>query len=298
MKRGTLVCAGLMLGAIGVSQNGAIPALAYLQIGREMAPIEFVSRGENSGYEQEPGSPSSFKRAGKAKYKNIVLKRGFVNDASLIEWYKKTLAGTTDRKSGSVIYLDREGGEVSRYNFFEAWPCRWKAPELNSSSDTHVAWEITLATPFPVEGSANKAIRAVGKHKGDYLPAHNFKLEIDGVISGGFRIEPVTISIAEPGMERVVLDDDCDDTSSVRVSSINITFPESETEYLLAWRKILDRGEAGDVKLERTIKVHTWSNQGVAMTMTYPRCVLYGMEQLGDGSVRCKIFTNGVPEIS
>lgn len=87
------------------------------------------------------------KRAGKAKYNNIVLKRGLVNDA-LSEWYKKVLAGTTDRKSGSVIYLDRAGQEVLRYNFFEAWPCRWKAPELNSSSDTR---ELQETIEFCVE---------------------------------------------------------------------------------------------------------------------------------------------------
>ncbi len=76
------------------------------------------------------------KRPGKVKYSNIVLKRGFVNDPSLYEWYKKVLAGQTDRKSGSIIYLDREGKEVLRYNLFEAWPMRWKAPELNAKGDT------------------------------------------------------------------------------------------------------------------------------------------------------------------
>lgn len=86
--------------------------------------------------------PVTRKRAGKVKYKNIVLKRGFVRDGSLLEWYRMVLAGTTDRKSGSIIYLDRAGGEVLRYNFFEAWPCRWKAPELNASSDTHIVEEI------------------------------------------------------------------------------------------------------------------------------------------------------------
>lgn len=64
--------------------------------------------------------PITHKRAGKTKYKNIVLKRGFVNDASLLDG----LSGSTERKSGSVIYLDRAGNEVLRASFFEAWPCR------------------------------------------------------------------------------------------------------------------------------------------------------------------------------
>ena len=83
--------------------------------------------------------PVMHKRPGRVKYGDITLKRGFVNDPSfdpLREWYKKVLAGTTDRKSGSVIYLDRAGKEVMRYNLFEAWPCRWKAPELDSKGAT------------------------------------------------------------------------------------------------------------------------------------------------------------------
>ncbi|HWI66275.1 MAG TPA: phage tail protein [Symbiobacteriaceae bacterium] len=91
----------------------------------------------------EGTDPTMHKRAGKAKYKNIILRRGLpANDTSLMEWYKKVLAGQTDRKSGSIIYLDREGQEVARYNFYEAWPCRWKAPELNASSDTYIIEEI------------------------------------------------------------------------------------------------------------------------------------------------------------
>lgn len=96
--------------------------------------------------EYKDGSdPITHKRPGKAKYKNIVLKRGFVNDASLLEWYKAVLLGATARKSGSIIYLDREGNEVLRYNFFEAWPCRWKAPELNANSDTFIVEELEFA---------------------------------------------------------------------------------------------------------------------------------------------------------
>jgi phage tail-like protein len=83
------------------------------------------------------------KRPGKTKYANIILKRSAVGaDASLLEWYRKVLSGSTERKSGSIIYLDREGKEVLRYNFFEAWPCRWKAPELNVNSDSNVMEEI------------------------------------------------------------------------------------------------------------------------------------------------------------
>ena len=103
---------------------------------------------EVSGIEDgkmEADSATEAGRAGKAKYKNIILKRGFVNDTSLFDWSKKVSAGATDRKSISIIALDRDGKETMRYNFFEAWPVRWKAPELNSASDTHIVEEIEFA---------------------------------------------------------------------------------------------------------------------------------------------------------
>lgn len=122
------------------------PYTIQLQIGKDVVAQFREISGLESAVEvveyQDGSDPVTHKRAGKAKYKNIVLKRGLVNDPTLSEWFKTILAGKTDRKSGSIIYLDREGNEVLRYNFFEAWPCRWKAPELNASSDTNILEEI------------------------------------------------------------------------------------------------------------------------------------------------------------
>lgn len=72
------------------------------------------------------------KRPGRVKYGTINVKRVVVKADKLAEWFEKTRGGTTERKSGSVIYLDRAGAEVLRYNFFEAWPCRWSGPELDA----------------------------------------------------------------------------------------------------------------------------------------------------------------------
>lgn len=96
--------------------------------------VDVIEHQSDRGRVYGPGSPH---------WGSITIKREAIgSDASLLDWYKKVLAGQTDRKSGSIIYLDREGNEVLRYNFFEAWPCRWKAPELNANSDTHLIEEI------------------------------------------------------------------------------------------------------------------------------------------------------------
>lgn len=107
---------------------------------KEISGIE----AETEVIEEKETDSVSLKRPGKTNYSNIVLKRGFINDPALYEWYKKVVKGVTERKSGSIIVLDRAGNEALRYNFFEAWPCRWKAPELNSKSEVEFVEEIEL----------------------------------------------------------------------------------------------------------------------------------------------------------
>ena len=76
------------------------------------------------------------KRPGRVKYGNITLKRYYNGDKSLWDWYKSfAVDGLEDRRSGSVILLGRDGStEVERYNFYEAWPMRYKNYELEGIS--------------------------------------------------------------------------------------------------------------------------------------------------------------------
>lgn len=70
------------------------------------------------------------KRPGRPTYGNITFKGPVGSTGGLQDWYKQVLDGKVERKSGSIIYLDRTGAEVLRYNFFEAWPCRYSAPSM------------------------------------------------------------------------------------------------------------------------------------------------------------------------
>jgi phage tail-like protein len=78
-------------------------------------------------------TPLVRKRPGRVHYANLVLQRGYTDSTELWDWTKTVLDGTIERKSGSVILLDDTHNEISRYNFFEAWPCRWKGFEFNRS---------------------------------------------------------------------------------------------------------------------------------------------------------------------
>lgn len=85
------------------------------------------------------------KRPGRTKYSNITLKRGYINTDELWKWRKKVIEGKVERKSGSVILCADDGSEVCRYNFFEAWPSKWKGFTLDGKGGDVTVEEVELA---------------------------------------------------------------------------------------------------------------------------------------------------------
>lgn len=80
-------------------------------------------------------SPTVFKIAGKTRYGNIVLKKGCTSSGELYQWRRRIENGEDDRRSGSIILLDGNMKEKARWNFYEAWPCRYEAPEFDASDN-------------------------------------------------------------------------------------------------------------------------------------------------------------------
>ncbi|HWI66028.1 MAG TPA: phage tail protein [Symbiobacteriaceae bacterium] len=67
-------------------------------------------------------------RPGRPVYGNITLKGpvGSLSDPRLLDWFKDP----AQRKSISIIFLDRSGKRAARYNLFECWPVRFASSEL------------------------------------------------------------------------------------------------------------------------------------------------------------------------
>ena len=86
------------------------------------------------------------KRPGRTTYTNIVLRRGFTNTDELWNWLKKVIDGQVERRSGSIVICDDVGDEIMRYNFFEAWPCRWKTNLLSARHRGTLIEEIEIVT--------------------------------------------------------------------------------------------------------------------------------------------------------
>ena len=91
-----------------------------------------VSRSEILEY--RVGNQSApMKLPGRPVYGNILLSRGVTSSAALYLWRKRVEEGDEDLRSGSIVLLDAAMREKARWNFYGAWPCRYKGPALESS---------------------------------------------------------------------------------------------------------------------------------------------------------------------
>jgi phage tail-like protein len=66
------------------------------------------------------------------KFSNIQLKWGMTDDMDLYDWHQQILDGDIVRKNGSIVLLDRRGQTVARWEFTQAFPVKYDAPDLNA----------------------------------------------------------------------------------------------------------------------------------------------------------------------
>jgi phage tail-like protein len=85
------------------------------------------------------------KRPGRARYANIVLRRGLTKNNELWNWFQSVANGIVVRRAGSIIVLDDAGSEAYRYNFYEGWPCRWKSLVLDAHKPGALVEEVEIA---------------------------------------------------------------------------------------------------------------------------------------------------------
>jgi phage tail-like protein len=77
------------------------------------------------------------------KYGNVTLKWGITDSMELYEkWWKPVEEGKMKeaRKNVAIILMDEEGNPAARWEFVEAWPTKYDAPDLNAKG-TDVAVE-------------------------------------------------------------------------------------------------------------------------------------------------------------
>ena len=77
------------------------------------------------------------KQAGSVTYGNLVLRWGLTASMELYNWRKMVEQGKINylRRNLSVILLDEEGNDSARWDFTNAWPSKYKAPDLNAKGN-------------------------------------------------------------------------------------------------------------------------------------------------------------------
>jgi phage tail-like protein len=88
------------------------------------------------------------KRPGRTKYSNITCKRGYVTTTELWDWRKTVMDGGVQRKSGSIVLMNDKSEEIMRYNFFEAWPAKWKGFSLDGKGADVAVEEIEFVVEY------------------------------------------------------------------------------------------------------------------------------------------------------
>ena len=82
----------------------------------------------------------------RSKAGDLTLKRGFVNNRELFDWFNKAADNSlTERRNGSVIMFGDNGDEKCRWNFYRAFPLKWEGPALNAMSSAIAVESMTLA---------------------------------------------------------------------------------------------------------------------------------------------------------
>lgn len=89
--------------------------------------------------------PHVRKQPGREMVGNIVLRRHYLGDDHLYQWYRTVTAGTMVRRAVSIVIDGRDGNEIHRYNAFEAWPVRWQLGTLDANADGLLFEEVELA---------------------------------------------------------------------------------------------------------------------------------------------------------
>ncbi|HEY5663232.1 MAG TPA: phage tail protein [Ilumatobacter sp.] len=87
------------------------------------------------------------KQPGAARtYSEVVLKRGYTTDKALNKWFDETVDAGKDveRKTGSIIILNRDGKELARFNLDGAFPSKLSVSDLNAKSGEALVEELTI----------------------------------------------------------------------------------------------------------------------------------------------------------
>ncbi len=98
-------------------------------------------------YREGNESPTSRKIPGLVKYGNVSLKWGITDSMDIYDWRVLVEEGKMKdaRRNVAIVLMDEEGNSKSRWEFSEAWPTKYDAPDLNAKGNDIAIETLELA---------------------------------------------------------------------------------------------------------------------------------------------------------
>ena len=85
----------------------------------------------------------------RAKYTNLILKRGMLTDSGLIKWFTDAIENFEFTPSTVVVkLLDHDHEPLVTWNFIKAWPVKWVVSDFKATENSIVVETIELAYQY------------------------------------------------------------------------------------------------------------------------------------------------------
>ena len=85
----------------------------------------------------------------RAKYPNLVLKRGMVTDSKLIKWCRDAFESMIFQPTDLVVkLLDERGEPLKSWNVVNAYPVKWTISDFNSGDNSIVVETLELTYSY------------------------------------------------------------------------------------------------------------------------------------------------------
>ncbi len=113
---------------------GGFSEVSGLQV--ETVVEDYQEGGQNQYVHKLPGP---------ARYpSNLILKGGLTDIETFWRWHQNVIAGTVERRNGTIYLLERQGQPAMWWDFKKAYPVKWSGPDLKADSSAVAVETIEL----------------------------------------------------------------------------------------------------------------------------------------------------------
>ena len=119
---------------------GAGDDLGFSEVDLPAGEIEVIEYREGSD-----NVSSARKLPGRAKYPNVVLKRGVTGRLDLFQWWDEVRDGSLQRRNVTITLLDEQRNPVQRWRLRNAWPAKLDYSTLQALGNEVVIETLELA---------------------------------------------------------------------------------------------------------------------------------------------------------